>query len=59
MHLRWNLNPQAKMKIQPEPRLGIDPTVFSLRSHLISGLNDTQVLDVSLQKEFRERQSDR
>ena len=27
--------------------------------HLVSGLNEAQVLDVSLQKEFSERQSDR
>ena len=27
--------------------------------HLISGLNEAQVLDVSLQKEFSETQSDR
>ena len=27
--------------------------------HLVSGLNETQVLNVSLQKEFSERQSDR
>ena len=26
--------------------------------HLVSGLNETQVLNVSLQKEFSERQSD-
>ena len=28
-------------------------------THLVSGLNEAQVLDVSLQKEFSERQSDR
>ena len=28
-------------------------------THLVSGLNEAQVLDVSLQKEFSERQRDR
>ena len=28
-------------------------------THLVPGLNEAQVLDVSLQKEFNERQSDR
>ena len=38
-------------------RLGLEPKVFSWRSHLISGLNGAQVLDVSSQKEFSERQT--
>ena len=39
-------------------RLGRDPVVFYLRSYLVSGFNEAQVLDVSSQKEFSERQSD-
>ena len=37
----------------------LEPIVFYLRSHLVSGLNEAQVLDISSQKEFIERQSDR
>ena len=51
-------------------RLGLEPMglglehsqnpVFQLRSqHLVSGPNEAQVLDVSSQKEFSARQSDR
>ena len=32
---------------------------FKLRSHLVLGLNEAQFLDISLQTEFSERQSDR
>ena len=31
--LRWDLNPCARTGTQPEPRLGLEPTVFSPRSH--------------------------
>ena len=33
--------------------------VSKQRSHLVSGFNDAQVLDVSLQKKISEKQSDR
>lgn len=42
-HLKWNWNPQL-------------PTETAQH---VSGLNNTQVLCVSMQKSFRERQSDR
>ena len=53
---------------QPETvpfRLGLDlnPTkthgLLTKSTHLASGLNEAQVLDVSSHKEFREKQSDR
>ena len=37
--------------------LGLKPSQNPV--YLVSGLNEAQVLDVSLQEEFRERQSDR
>ena len=54
----------------PKLRLGLEPTQPELEpgqnsrlpteiTHLVSGLNEAQVLDVSSQKEFSERQSDR
>ena len=40
-------------------RLGLELMVFNLRiTHLVSGLNKAQSLDVSVQREFNERQSD-
>ena len=36
-----------------------NPTAIILSTHLVSGLNETQFLDVSLQSEFKERQSAR
>ena len=48
----WDLNPRARTRTQPKPGL---PTEIT---HLVSGLNEAQVLDVSSQKEFSERQSD-
>ena len=52
------------LRLGPEPTCGDSnsvkthglPTVIT---HLVSGLNEAQVLDVSSQKEFGERQSDR
>ena len=42
---------------QPKPRLGLEPTVFSLKSHTWSqDLTEVQGLCVSGQKEFSERQ---
>ena len=41
----WDLNSCAGTQTQPKP--------------MVSGPNEAQVLDVSLQKEFGERQSDR
>ena len=54
----------------PKPRLDLNPHSWDLDpakthslpteiTHLVSGLNDAQVLEVSSQKEFSERQSDR
>ena len=51
-------------------RLGLEPTRWDSNpakthgllieiTHLFSGLNEVQVLDVSSQKKFSERQSDR
>ena len=51
-------------------RLGLEPTCWGSNlakthglpteiTHLLSGLNEAQILDVSSQKEFSERQSDR
>ena len=66
----WDLNPHARTRTQPKLRLGLEPTRLGLEpakthglpteiTHLVSGLNEAQVLDVSSQKEFSERQSDR
>ena len=41
--LRWDSNPQSSNE----------------NTQLVSGLNEAQILYVSVQKEFRERQSDR
>ena len=45
-------------------RLGLEPMWLGLESsqnpqYLVSGPNEAQVLNISLQKEFTERQSDR
>ena len=40
-------------------RLGLEPTLLIGITHLVSGFNEAQILDVSSQKEFSERQSDR
>ena len=45
-------------------RWGLEPMWLGLESsqnpqYLVSGPNEAQVLDISLQKEFSERQSDR
>ena len=60
----WDLNPCPGTWSQPKPSLGYEPTWLELKSsqnpwYLFSGPNETQVLDVSSQKEFSERQSDR
>ena len=54
MHLRLGLEPMCRDS-NPAKTHGL-PTEIT---HLVSGLNEAQVLDVSLQKEFSERQSDR
>ena len=48
---------QMKLKL----RLSLEHAVFQLRSHthLVSGLNEAQVPDVSSQKEFSGKQTDR
>ena len=53
----------AASRPHPQPRcfLVMKPVTHTLLigiTHLVSGLNEAQVLDVSSQKEFRERQSD-
>ena len=50
----WDLNPHAET--QTEPKSHSLPTEIT---NLVSGPNETQVLDVSSQKEFSERKSDR
>ena len=57
-------NPCAGTRTQPKPCLALEPTWLGLKpsqnpQYLISGANETQVLNVSLQKELSERQSDR
>ena len=43
-----------------QPRLGLEPNgLLNEITTLVSELNEAQVLDVSQQKEFSERQSDR
>ena len=54
----------AGTQIQPKPCLGLEPTWLGLKPsqnswYLVLGPNEAQVLDVSSQKEFSERQSDR
>ena len=49
---------------QSKPSVGLEPMWLGLKpsqnpQYLVSGSNEAQVLDVSLQKEFTERQSDR
>ena len=50
----WDLNP-CDWDSNPAKTHGLLTEI----THLISGLNEAQVLDVSSQKEFSERQSDR
>ena len=59
----WDLNPCAGTWTQAKPGLGLEPMWLGLKPsqnpwHLVSGSNKAQVLDVSLQKEFSERQSE-
>ena len=48
----WDLNPRSQ-HLNPAETHGL-PTEIT---HLVSGLNEARALYVSLQKEFRERQS--
>ena len=50
----WDLNPCAET--QTKPKSHSLPTEIT---DLVSGPNEAQVLDVSSQKEFNERKSDR
>ena len=50
----WDLNPRAGTQTHV---LGLKPSQNPW--YLVSGPNEAQVLDVSLQKEVSERQSDR
>ena len=54
----------ARAQSQPKPSLGLKPTWLGLElsqnpQHLVSGPSEVQILDVSSQKEFSERESDR
>ena len=49
----WDLNPRGR-DLNPAKTHGL-PTEIT---HLVSGLDEAQVLDVPSQKEFSERQSD-
>ena len=49
----WDLNPRGQ-DLNPAKTHSLPTEV----THLVSGLNEAQVLDVSSQKEFSERQSD-
>ena len=60
----WDLNPRAGTRSQPKSSLKLEPTWLGLKpsqnpGYLFSGPNKAQVLGVSLQKEFSEKQSDR
>ena len=67
--LRLGLEPNRAsggIRSQPKLRLGLEPMgstrthcLFLEITHLVSGLNEAQVLYISAQKEFSERQSDR
>ena len=50
----WDLNPRGW-----DSNLAKTHSLPTEITHLVSGLNEAQVLDVSSQKEFSERQSDR
>ena len=49
----WDLNPGGW-----DSNPAKTPSLPTEITHLVLGLNEAQVLDVSLQKEFSERQSD-
>ena len=60
----WDFNPPVGTQTQPKPSLGVEPMGLGLKPsqnpwYLVSGANEAQILDVSSQKEFSERQSDR
>ena len=64
VHLRLGLEPMLPgLELSQNPDCDLNPAkTHSLPTditHLVLGLKETQVLDVSLQKEFSERQSDR
>ena len=50
----WDLNPRGE-----DSNPGKTHSLPTEITHLVSGLNEAQFLDVSSQKEFSERQSDR
>ena len=54
VHLRLELEPTCRDSNRAKTH-----GLLTEITYLISGLNEAQVLDVSLQKEFGERQSDR
>ena len=66
----WDLTHVAGLKASQNPDWDLNPCSWDLNlaktqslpteiTHLVSGLNEAQVLDVSLQKKFSERQGDR
>ena len=57
----WDLNSCSGTQTQPKPSLGLEPTWLGLKPsqkprYLVSGPKEVQILDVSSQKEFSERQ---
>ena len=60
----WSHVPQIGTQTQPKLCLGLEPTCLGRKPsqnarYLVSGASEAQVLDVSSQKEFSERHSDR
>ena len=61
---RGNFTPSPVVKVQPcisdwDSNLAKTHGLLTEITHLVSGLNEAQVLEVSSQKAFSERQSDR
>lgn len=55
----WELNPWVGTWTQPKPRLGLEPTAFQLRPHIILGINKAHVLDVLSQQVLNEKETHR
>ena len=51
----WNHVSLIGSWTQPKPRLRLEFMVFKLRSHLILGLNEAQILDVSSMNSVRDK----
>ena len=50
-----DLNPRAGIRTQSKSGWGLEPSFLFEITHLFSGLNEAQVLNISLLKEFSER----